>query len=42
MRSDWNRIESDLRILAGAYNMRYDGRNNSGFGIGDIIRNFPF
>jgi hypothetical protein len=40
LRSDWNRIESDLRILANAYNMRYNGR--SGIGIGDIIRNFPF
>jgi len=42
LRSDWNRIEADLRILASAYNMRYDGRNSTGFGIGDIIRNFPF
>ena len=42
LRSDWNRIEADLRILANAYNMRYSGRNSSGYGIGDIIRNFPF
>jgi hypothetical protein len=40
LRSDWNRIESDLRILANAYNIRYNGRN--GFSVGDIIRNFPF
>ena len=40
LRSDWNRIKADLRILADAYNIRYNGRN--GFGIGDIIRNFPF
>lgn len=40
IRSDWNRIEADLRVLAEAYNIRYNGRN--GFGIGDIIRNFPF
>lgn len=40
IRSDWNRIETDLRVLANAYNLRYNGR--SGFGIGDIIRNFPF
>ena len=42
LRSDWNRIEADLRVLASAYNMRYEGRNSRGFGIGDIIRNFPF
>jgi len=40
IRSDWNRIETDLRVLANAYNLRYNGR--SGYGIGDIIRNFPF
>lgn len=40
IRSDWNRIEADLRVLANAYNLRYNGR--SGFGVGDIIRNFPF
>lgn len=42
LRSDWNRIEADLRVLANAYNMNYSGRNSSGFGIGNIIRNFPF
>lgn len=40
LRSDWNRIEVDLRVLANAYNMPYNGRN--GYGIGEIIRSFPF
>lgn len=39
IRSDWNRIEADLRVLANAYNIRYSG---SGYGIGDIIRDWPF
>ncbi len=44
LRNDWNRIETDLRVLANAYNLRYDGRNGygNGVGIGDIIRNLPF
>ncbi|REJ75910.1 MAG: hypothetical protein DWQ47_09775 [Acidobacteria bacterium] len=40
IRNDWSRIESDLRVLANAYNIRYDGRSR--YGIGDIFRNFPF
>ncbi|HUF04960.1 MAG TPA: hypothetical protein VMM38_12390 [Aridibacter sp.] len=40
IRSDWNRIEADLRVLANAYNLRYSG--GGGFGIGDIIRDWPF
>lgn len=39
IRSDWNRIEADLRVLANAYNLRYSG---GGYGIGDIIRDWPF
>ncbi len=44
LRQDWNSIEQDLRTLANAYNISYNGRNNNnrGYGIGDIIRNFPF
>lgn len=38
--SQWSSIESDLRVIANAYNIRYSGR--SGFGIGDIIRGLPF
>lgn len=39
IRSDWNRIEADLRVLANAYNLRYSG---GGYGIGNIIRDWPF
>lgn len=41
IRSDWNRIESDLRVLASTYNLRYSG-SGGGYGIGDIIRDWPF
>lgn len=41
VRSDWNSIERDLRQLARAYNLRYQGNSRSG-GIGSIIRNWPF
>lgn len=39
-RRDWSRIEADLRVLANAYNIRYQG--NRGYGIGNIIRDWPF
>lgn len=43
LRRDWNSIEQDLRTLANAFNISYNGRNNNrGYGVGDIIRNFPF
>ncbi len=41
IRSDWNRIEDDLRTLARAYNLRYNGSNRS-IRLRDILRDFPF
>lgn len=42
LRNDWNSIEQDLRTLANAYNISYNGNSGRGTKIGDIIRNFPF
>ena len=45
VRNEWRSIERDLRTLANAYNISYNGRNNSRrsrAGIGNIIRDFPF
>lgn len=44
LQSEWNSIEQDLRVLAQSFNIGYNGRNGNsrGYGIGDIIRNFPF
>jgi hypothetical protein len=39
IQSDWNRIESDLRVIANAYNINYNGNNNRRGGIFD---NLPF
>lgn len=49
--NEWNGIENDLRIIANAYGMRYDGGNNrnnrgngrnNGGGGGGWRNNFPF
>ncbi len=42
IRNDWNSIEQDLRTLANAYNLSYNGSSNRNTRLGDIIRNFPF
>jgi predicted RNA-binding protein with EMAP domain len=42
VRNDWNSIEQDLRTLANAYNLSYNGSSNRNTRLGDIIRNFPF
>lgn len=43
LRREWNSIERDLRTIARAYNVGYNGRNNRrNVRIGDIFRNFPF
>lgn len=44
LQGEWNSIEQDLRTLANAYNIAYNGRNGNsrGIGIGDILRNLPF
>ncbi len=41
LRNDWDSIERDLRTLADAFNMNYNGRNGGGR-LGDILRNLPF
>ena len=41
LRNDWNRIEQDLRVLARAFNLNYNGRNGNG-GLRDILRRLPF
>lgn len=42
IQSDWNRIESDLRVLANAYNTNYNGSNNRNSRWGGILDNLPF
>ncbi len=42
LRNEWNSIERDLRTIARAYNMSYNGRYNNNRRISDIWRNFPF
>ena len=42
LRNEWNSIEQDLRTLARAYNLSYNGNNNRNTRISDIFRNFPF
>ena len=42
IRSDWSSIEQDLKTIARAYNLRYNGSNGGIGGLGDIFRKWPF
>ncbi len=41
-RSQWRQIEQDLRTIARAYNLRYNGNSGRLGRISDIWNNFPF